>query len=85
MKNKIKKIEKLKKTITIIIINYRKKQKNTKLQKKKQYELNKRRTLIRKRNESNRELKQNERRHKRQNLIDEDIDLGRFFDLAASN
>ena len=29
--------------------------------------------------------KQNERRQKRQNLIDEDIDLGRFFEPATSN
>ena len=59
--------------------------KPTKIQKKKQYELNKRRTLIRKQNESNREIKQNERRQKRQNLVDENIDLGRFFKLATSN
>ena len=61
--------------------------KTTKLQKKKQDELNKRRILIRKQNESNREIKQNERRQKRQKLIDEDIDLcdvGRFFELATS-
>ena len=45
----------------------------------------KRRTLIRTQNESNRKLKENERRQKRQNLIDEDIDLGRFFELATSN
>ena len=57
----------------------------TKVQKKKQYEKNKRRTLIRKQNESNREIKQNEKRQKRQNLIDEDIDLGRFFELATTN
>ena len=49
--------------------------KKTKLQKKK---------LIRKQNESNREIKRNERRQKRQNLIDEDIDLGSFFELATS-
>ena len=35
--------------------------KPTKLQKKKQYELNKRRKLIRRKNESNKETKQNER------------------------
>ena len=57
----------------------------TKLQKKKQYEKNKRRTLITKQNESNREIKQNEKRQKIQNLVDEDNDLGRFFKLATSN
>ena len=59
--------------------------KKTKLQKKKQYELKKRRVLIRKQIESNREIKRNERRQKRQNLIDEDIDLGGFFELATSD
>ena len=57
--------------------------KATELQKKKQYEINKRRTLIRKQNESNKELKHNERRQKRKNLIDEDIDLCKFFELAT--
>ena len=47
--------------------------------------MNKRRTSIRKQKESNREIKQNEIRQKRQHLIDEPIDLGRFFELAASN
>ena len=47
----------------------------TKLQKKK---------LIRKQKESNREMKRNERRQKRENIA-EDIDLGRFFELATSN
>ena len=56
-----------------------------KLQKKKQYELNKRRVLIRKQNESNKERKQNERRQKRENLVEKDIDLGRFFELATTN
>ena len=49
--------------------------KKTKFQKKK---------LIRKQNESNREIKRNERRQKRENMV-EDIDLGRFFELATSN
>ena len=60
-------------------------EKSTKLQKKIEYELNKRRKLIRRQNESNREKKQNERRQKRENLAEEDIDLGRFFELATSN
>ena len=47
----------------------------TKLQKKK---------LIRKQKESNRKIKQNERRQKRENMVD-DNDLGRIFELATSN
>ena len=58
--------------------------KTTKLQKKKQYELNKRRKLIRIQNESNKETKRNERRQKKENMV-EDIDIGRFFELATSN
>ena len=50
---------------------------------KKEYELNKRK-LIRRQNESNREKKQNERRQKRENMI-EDIDIGRFFELATTD
>ena len=50
----------------------------------KQNEINKRRKLIRKQNESNKETKQNERRQKRENMV-EYIDLGRFFELATSN
>ena len=41
--------------------------------------------MIRIQNESNKETKQNERRQKRKNLEEEDIDLGRFFELATSN
>ena len=52
---------------------------------KKQYGINERRTLNRKQKESNREIEQNERRQKRQNLIDEYIDLGRCFEIATSN
>ena len=48
-------------------------------------ELKKRRTLIRKQNESDKERKQNERRQKRENRTDEDIDIGRFFELATSD
>ena len=49
--------------------------KKTKLEKKK---------LIRKQNESNKEIRRNERRQKRENIA-EDIDLGRFFELATTN
>ena len=59
--------------------------KTTKLQKKKQYELNKRRKLITRQIESNKEFKQNEGKQKRQNLIYEVVDLGRFFEVATSN
>ena len=41
--------------------------------------------MIRKQNESNREIKQNERRQKKENLVEEDIDIGRFFELATTN
>ena len=41
--------------------------------------------LIRRLNESNKELKQNERRQRRENLVEEDTDLGRFFELATGN
>ena len=40
--------------------------------------MNKRRTLSRKQNKSNRELKQNERKQKRDNVLDKDIAFGRF-------
>ena len=41
-------------------------------------------TLIRKQNGSNKEIKQIEREEKRGNFV-EDIDLGRIFELATSN
>ena len=50
--------------------------KKTKLQRKK---------LIRRLNESNKEIKRNERRQERENLVEDDFDLGRFFELATSN
>ena len=40
--------------------------------------------MIKKQNESNKEIKRNERRQKRENIA-EDIDLGRFFELATTN
>ena len=54
------------------------------MQKKKQCDLKKRRVLIRKQNESNKEVKQNERKQKRQNIMADDIVLGKFFELASS-
>ena len=40
--------------------------------------------MIRTQNESNKETRQNERRQKRENIV-EDIDTGRFFELATSD
>ena len=40
--------------------------------------------MIRLQNESNKETKQNERRQKRENIV-EDIDIGRFFELATTD
>ena len=45
----------------------------------------KKKKLTREQNESNRKLKQNERRQKRENIAEEDIDLGKFFELATSD
>ena len=53
-KLKVKKIKEEYKIVT----NNCKKQKTTKFQKKKQYELNRRKALIRKQNESNKEINQ---------------------------
>ena len=39
--------------------------------------------MIRNQDEPNKEIKQNERKQKRENML-EDIDLGRFFELATS-
>ena len=55
------------------------------LQKKKQYEINKRRALIREQNKRNKKIKQNERKQKRENIINEDFDLDKFFELASTN
>ena len=43
------------------------------------------RVLIREQNKSNKKLKQNERKPRRQKIIDEDFDLDRFFELAISD
>ena len=40
--------------------------------------------MIRRQNESNKDIKRNERRQRRENLV-KDIDIGRFFELATSN
>ena len=40
--------------------------------------------MIRIQNESNKETRQNERRQKRENIV-EDVDLGRFFEMATSD
>ena len=51
---------------------------------KTQLQKTKKKKLTREQNESNREIKRNERRQKRENIA-EDIDLGRFFELATTN
>ena len=56
----------------------------TQLQKTKQKTKLEKKKLIRRQNESNREIKRNERRQKRENIT-EDIDLGRFFELATTD
>ena len=84
-KKQKEKIRKLENNYNEYNHQFQKTKKTTKLQKKKQYELNKRKSLNTKQNESNRELKQNERRQKRQTLVDEGNDLGRFFVLASSD
>ena len=83
-KTQNKRIKKIKENYNDYNQQLQKTKKPTKLQKKKEYELNKRRKLIRRQNESNREKKQNERRQKRENIV-EDVDLGRFFELATSS
>ena len=40
--------------------------------------------MIRIQNDSNKETKRNERRQKRQNIV-EDVDIGRFFEIATSD
>ena len=72
-------VKKTKANYNDYIHQLQKTKKTTKLQKKKQYEINKGRTLIRKQNESNKETKQSERRQKRENLV-EDFDSGSFFE-----
>ena len=67
-----------------IKINY-KKQKTTKLQKKKQQKINKKRASIGEQNESKKEIKQNEGKHKRQNMKGDDTDIGHFLELASVN
>ena len=65
------------------MINYKKKTKNsTKVQRKKN-DLYKSRKLIRRQTESNKEIKENERKQKREFSTDGDFDLGRFFELAS--
>ena len=41
--------------------------------------------MIRRQNESNKETKRIERRQKRENVVEEDINLGRFFELVSSD
>ena len=82
-KKQNKRIRKIKENYDDYNHQLQKTKKPTKLQKKKEYELNKRRKLIRRQNESNKETKQNERRRKGENMV-EDINVGRFFELATT-
>ena len=84
-KKQNKRVRKIKENYDDYIHQLQKTKKSTKLQKKKAYELNKKRKLIRIQNESNKTKKQNERRQKRENIVEEDINLGRFLELATSN
>ena len=79
-----KRIRKIKENYDDYNRQLQKTNKSTKLQKKKKYELNKRRKLIRRQNESIREKKQNERRQKRENMV-EDINIGSFFELSTTD
>ena len=83
-KKQNKRIRKIKENYNDYNQQLQKTKKTTKLQKKKAYELNKRRKLIRIQNESNRETKQNERIQKKENMV-EDINVGRFFELATTD
>ena len=83
-KKQNKRIRKIKENYDDYNQQLQKTKKTTRLQKKKQYELNKIRKLIKKQNESNKETKRNERRQRRENMV-EDIDIGRFFELATSD
>ena len=51
---------------------------------KTQLQKTRKKKLTREQNESNKETKRNERRQKRENIV-EDIDAGRFLELATSN
>ena len=83
MKNRKLKLEKLKKKAIKKIINYYK-EKTIKLQKKKQFELNKRGASIRKQSYSNKLKKQKEQIQKIESML-ENIELSRFFELATTN
>ena len=85
-KEQNKKIRKIKKNYKDYNQQLQKTKKTTRLQKKKQYEINRIRKLIRKQNESNKETKRNERKQIREDMVEDiDIDIGRFFELATSD
>ena len=56
-----------------------------KLKKYKRYEMNKRRNFNSKKTEPNKINKQLESKQKRESIIKEDINLGRFFELSLSD
>ena len=81
-----KKIRKREEGYKIYNHQLQKTKKPTKLQKKKEYRLNRKRKLIRIQNESNKTIKQNDRRQRRANMVEDiDIDIGRFFELGTSD
>ena len=51
---------------------------------KTQLQKTKKKKLTREQNESNKEIKRNERRQRKENMV-EDIDIGRFFELATTD
>ena len=85
MKNKRGKLRKNKEDCKRNNHQLQKTKKKIKLQKKRQYELNKRRVLNRKQNETNKETKQNERKQIREKIIDKHIEIGKFIELASSD
>ena len=51
---------------------------------KTQLQKTKKKKLTREQNESNKEIKRNERRQRKENMV-EDINIGRFFELATTD
>ena len=66
------------------LMKKRKKTKEIFRKKRKQHELRRKRNIVRKQKETNRELKQYERFRNRKILVDEDINLCRLFELATT-
>ena len=73
----------MKKTIKTITICYKKPNDNKNTNKTNQ--INQKQKFNRKQNESNKEIKQYEIKQERENIKDDDNDLGRSFELTTSN